>query len=151
MRIFLVIFMSLIMTLPVQAASTACNPNDKTRPLLDWIAANTSLNVASLQKRPEVRWYRDVEHAVRVSACGGMCDSMSPKVELNMYIVTRHEIWLNREAREDQLIHELVHALQYSDDPNIDATSDDTELAAVRIQQAYANAVGRELLCVLNP
>lgn len=71
-----------------------------------------------------------------------------PNPQLNMFITKKNEIWLADNVREDQLAHELSHALQSSQNAGEGSeASDDLENQAVHWQNKYKEAFPVRQLC----
>lgn len=110
--------------------------------LMQWIETNRP-NTKSLQNPPSMVLYNTMPRKERVLQCGELCDHDDGKYELNFYFAKINRIALAKNARRDQLVHELVHAYQYAEDPSIDGTDDSLEEEAIQYQQKYLEEKGK--------
>lgn len=98
---------------------------------------------------PKLLPYARVPEWRLLAHCEKAC--AAPGVELNLYESSWNEVWLASGAREDQLAHELQHAIQEREEPGVLQSGDAAEDDAVRAQRAYESAFGRVPLCEPEP
>lgn len=110
-----------------------------------WVQANRP-HTKALLLPPGVVQYRSIVRAERVAQCGSVCDHDDGVHDLNIYFVKGNRIALVADAREDQLVHELVHAHQHAENPEVEGGDDSLEDEAVSYQQRYREEKGSIVL-----
>ena len=120
----------------------------KSQEILNWLIKAKEAEVLrpiKSVKLPTIKWYSKL--SVKEKSFCKECLSFPEKAQMNMFIKETNEIWLIDDAREDQLVHELRHTLQFAEDPDVEGTEDWLEDDAVYWQNMYVEKFGRVKLC----
>jgi hypothetical protein len=133
-------------SVPAFAAESMCvDINQKAQNLVEWLVKEQKI-MKPVRALPQVVAYKDVSAETKKIYCN-WCPA-NPNPQLNMLIPKLNQIWLQDDAKEDKLVHELTHFLQSNgDDSEESSGSSELEDQAVYWQSKYKEQFENKKLC----